>query len=110
MEGQMTDLAWSDTEKKVAQTAFNKAYEREIAALIQEVSAQASSIAELEELWRLHDFLSARRHDVDGKYDYRYSVLVFVFSRLVKEGWLHLDELEGLERDKLSKIAALARM
>jgi hypothetical protein len=110
MVGQMNDTIWSDTEKEVAQTAFNKAYEREIAALIKEVSDQATSIVELEDLWRLHDFLSARRHDVDGKYDYRFSVLVFVFSQLVREGWLKLDDLEGLERDKLSKIAALARM
>ncbi|HEY9752140.1 MAG TPA: hypothetical protein V6C46_04270 [Coleofasciculaceae cyanobacterium] len=106
----MSDLVWSDAEKEAAQIAFNRAYEREIAALIQEVSTQAASIAALEDLWRLHDFLSARRHDVDGKYDYRYSVLVFVFSRLVKEGWLQLDELEGLEQSKVSKIAALARM
>ncbi len=106
----MSDLAWSDAEKQVAETAFKKAYGREIAVLIQEVRGQAASISALEDLWHLHDFLSAKRHDVDGKYDYRYTVLVFVFSRLVKEGWLQLDELEGLDRSKLSKIAALARM
>ena len=106
----MSDVSWSDAEKEIAQTAFKKAYEREIAVLIQEVRAQATSLSELEDLWSLHDFLSARRHDVDGKYDYRYSVLVFVFSRLVKEGWLDLDELTGLEQSKLSKIAVLARM
>ncbi|NJM74095.1 MAG: hypothetical protein HC862_30640, partial [Scytonema sp. RU_4_4] len=53
------------------------------------------------DLWRLHDFLSARRHEVEGKYDYQYSVLLFVFAGLVKEGWLHLTELEGLDKDKL---------
>jgi hypothetical protein len=58
----------------------------------------------------LHDFLSARRHEIDGKYDYRYSVLIFVFAGLVKEGWLNIDELEGLQKDKLTKVAALARM
>ncbi len=106
----MSDLSWSNAEKEIAQTAFEKAYGREIAVLIQEVRAQAACLSELDDLWQLHDFLSAKRHDVDGKYDYRYSVLVFVFSRLVKEGWLHLDELAGLEQSKLSKIAALARM
>ncbi|MFZ4640675.1 MAG: hypothetical protein ACOYMP_09785 [Nodosilinea sp.] len=106
----MSDLSWSNAEKEIAQTAFEKAYGREIAVLIQEVRAQAACLSELDDLWQLHDFLSTKRHDVDGKYDYRYSVLVFVFSRLVKEGWLHLDELAGLEQSKLSKIAALARM
>jgi hypothetical protein len=106
----MSDVSWSDAEKEIAQTAFEKAYGREIAVLIQEVRAQATSLSELEDLWRLHDFLSTRRHDVDGKYDYRYSMLVFVFSRLVKEGWLNLDELAGLEESKLAKIAALTRL
>jgi hypothetical protein len=107
---QVTDTEWSNTEKKVAQAAFEKAYKREIDALIKEVREQASAITELDDMWRLHDFLSARRHDIDGKYDYRYSVLIFVFSRLIKEGWLNLDELEGLATDKLTKIAALTRM
>lgn len=101
---------WSHTEQEIAQTAFNKAYEREIHALIQEVRERASRIVEVEEVWRLHDSLSARRHDIDGKYDYRYSVLLFVFARLVKEGWLHLNDLEGLAKDKLIKVAALSRM
>jgi Photoprotection regulator fluorescence recovery protein len=107
---QVSEVDWSQTEQKVAKEAFEKAYAREIAALIQEVRAQASAIAELDDMWCLHDFLSARRHDLDGKYDYSYSVLIFIFAQLVKEGWLHLDELKGLETDKLSKVAALARM
>ncbi|MEB3252782.1 MAG: hypothetical protein VKO01_11695 [Cyanobacteriota bacterium] len=106
----MSDVSWSEVEKEIARAAFEKAYEREIAVLIEEVRTQVTSLAELEDLWRLNDFLSARRHDVDGKYDYRYAVLVFVFSRLVKEGWLQIEELDGLEQTKLSKIAALSRM
>lgn len=106
----MSDVSWSEVEKEIARVAFEKAYEREIAVLIEEIRTQVTSLAELEDLWRLNDFLSARRHDVDGKYDYRYAVLVFVFSRLVKEGWLQIEELDGLEQTKLSKIAALSRM
>lgn len=65
---------------------------------------------DLGELWQLHDFLSAKRHEIEGKYDYQYSVLLFVFAGLVKEGWLHLNELQGLDKDKLSKVAVLSRM
>lgn len=101
---------WTDVEKKVAQAAFKQAYERESEALLKQVREEAAAIVELGELWRLHDFLSARRHELDGKYDYRYPVLLFAFAGLVKEGWLHLNELEGLDRGKLSKIAALSRM
>jgi hypothetical protein len=107
---QVSNAEWSQTEQTIAQTAFNRAYEREINTLIKEVHEKASTIAELNDVWQLHDFLSARRHEIDGKYDYRYSGLVFVFARLVKEGWLHLNELEGLDKDKLTKVAALARM
>ncbi|HBE17160.1 MAG TPA: hypothetical protein DEG17_20365 [Cyanobacteria bacterium UBA11149] len=106
----MSETGWSNFEETVAQEAFDKAYQREIAALIEEVRAQASAIAEIKDMWVLHDFLSARRHDLDGKYEYRNSVLIFVFARLVKEGWLNIKELEGLDKDKLAKIVALARM
>ncbi|NJO39400.1 MAG: hypothetical protein HC769_26510 [Cyanobacteria bacterium CRU_2_1] len=107
---QVSDVEWSKTEKEIAQAAFEKAYEREIQTVVKEVCKRASSIAQPDDMWQLHDFLSARRHEIDGKYDYRYSVLIFVFARLVKEGWLHLDELEGLSTDKLTKVAALTRM
>jgi hypothetical protein len=107
---QVSDVEWSKTEQEIAQEAFEKAYQREIKALIEEVREQASEIAQIDDMWRLHDFLSARRHEVDGKYDYRYSVLVFIFARLVKEGWLQINELEGLDKTKIAKIGALSRM
>ncbi len=107
---QVANADWTETEQLVARQAFDKAHEREINALILSVRAQASAIAAPEDMWQLHDFLSSRRHEVDGKYDYRYSGLVFVFARLVKEGWLQVNELEGLSTDKLAKVAALSRM
>lgn len=107
---QVTDTEWSQTEQNIAQAAFDKAYNREINALIKEINEKASVISQIEDIWGLHDYLSARRHEIDGKYDYRYSVLIFVFARLLKEGWLRLDELEGLAVDKLKKVTALSRM
>ncbi len=105
-----SDIDWSETEKKIAQDAFDRAYKREIDALIKEVHEQARTIAKVDDIWQLHDFLSTRRHEIDGKYDYRYSVLIFVFAGLVKEGWLQLKELDGLAQDKLAKVAALTYM
>jgi hypothetical protein len=107
---QVSEAEWTDTEKTIARTAFDQAYKREIEALIKQVQEETSTLTELGELWRLHDFLSAKRHQVEGKYDYEYSALPFVFAGLVKEGWLHLSELEGLSKDKLAKISSLARM
>lgn len=107
---QLSETEWTDIEKKIARTAFDQAYKREVEALLKQVREEASKLVELGDLWRLHDFLSAKRHEVEGKYDYQYSVLLFIFAGLIKEGWLHLNELEGLDKDKLSKVAALTRM
>jgi Photoprotection regulator fluorescence recovery protein len=106
----VANVEWTETEQVVARQAFDKAQCREIEALILSVRHQAAAIAVPEDMWRLHDFLSTQRHEVDGKYDYRYAGLVFVFARLVKEGWLQVNELEGLSTDKLAKVSALSRM
>jgi hypothetical protein len=107
---EIDDITWSDTEKKVAQAAFDKAYKREISALIEEVRNQAGALVTIDDLWRLHDFLSARRHDIDGKYDYQYGELIFTFASLVKDGWLEIKELDGLDTDKLTKVRVLSLM
>lgn len=106
----LTEIQWSPTEEKIAKTAFDTAYGREVASMMAEVKRQAQAATNPDELWKLHDFLSARRHDLDGKYDLRAEMLIFVFAQLVKEGWLEIGELEGLNTDKISKIKALALM
>lgn len=107
---QVSEAEWTDIEKNIAKNAFDQAYKREIEALLKQVQQEVGSLQELNDLWQLHDFLSARRHEIEGKYNYQYSALLFVFAGLVKDGWLHLHELEGLAKDKLSKVAALSRM
>lgn len=101
------ESGWTATEKTIAKAAFETAHKREVIALLKQVRTEVNEIVELEDLWRLHDFLSAKRHEIDGKYDYNYSVLLFVFAELVRDGWLQLDELKDLDKDKLAKIAAL---
>jgi Photoprotection regulator fluorescence recovery protein len=107
---QTSEIQWSSTERTIARSAFEKAYSREVGALMSEVRNRSGQLAEIEDLWQLHDFLSARRHDLDGKYDERDSALLFVFAQLVKEGWLSLNELDGLDPQKLTKVAALTRL
>jgi Photoprotection regulator fluorescence recovery protein len=107
---QMNDLAWSVTEESIAKSALKVAYDREIDALLTEVKHQVDEIDQIGDLWRLHDFLSARRHDVDGKYDDDMESILFGFARLVKEGWLKMPDLDGLAKEKLAKIGVLSRM
>lgn len=107
---QVTELVWSKAEETLAREAFDLAHDREISALIREVNQAAGSLSELNDLWQLHDFLSARRHAIDGKYHYDPASLIFLFAQLMKEGWLHFDDLAGLEKDKLTRISSLSRI
>ncbi len=107
---QVTSIEWSETEQQVAKIAFEQAYEREVQALIAEVQGKVGELRLVDDLWKLHDFLSIQRHGLDGKYDGRESALLFVFAQLVQEGWLSLADLEGLSHEKIKKISALTRM
>ena len=103
----MNEIWWSKTEKKKAREAFQKAYGRECAELARKIRVKAKELSGPDDIWRLHDFLTEERKELDYKYDYRYSVLIFVFATLIKEGWLSLEELDGVGDDKTSKIGAL---
>ncbi len=107
---QLSQTKSFETEETIAKRALKTAYERETSALIAHVRDRASSLTELEDLWYLHDLLSTKRYEIDGKYAYDSTTIAFDFARLVKEGWLHIDELTGLKPEMLSKISALARM
>jgi hypothetical protein len=77
----LCDLKWSGKEKKVAREAFDKAYKREMQHIQREVSKRVKSFRENAEVWKLHDYLSEVRREVNRKYDYRYSMLILVFGR-----------------------------
>ena len=107
---QVSETKCSETEEKIAKQALQLACQRETSALISTIRDRASNLSKLEDLWYLHDLLSTKRYEIDGKYVYNNSTMVFDFALLVKEGWMHLDELEGLKPEMISKISALARM
>jgi len=105
----MNHIKWSKSEKKIAREAFEKAYERECSYLAGRIREKANNIRKSDDVWELHDFLTEKRKEVDEKYDYRYSVLDFVFARLTKEGWLEYDDLEGVAEEKIECIKSLLR-
>jgi Photoprotection regulator fluorescence recovery protein len=107
---QASEVDWSSTEREIAQKALDTAFHREADTIVTLVREKSSEISCLDDLWKLHDFLSARRHDIDGKYDDSQSMFVFVFARLIKEGWLTIEELEGLDGAKVSKVKLMTRM
>ncbi len=105
---EMRSFTWSKTEKTLARKAFDEAYRRECEVLAEKVRTMAAQISEPQDIWRIHDLLEEQRSSTDDKYDYRYSVLIFVFARLIREGWLSPDDLAGLGQEKLDAINHLA--
>ncbi len=103
----MHDFKWSKTEKKVARAAFEKAYQRECLDIIEKIRTKAKKISKPDNIWRLHDFLTQKRGEIDEKYDYRYSKLILVFARLINEGWIDFSDLKGLAEDKIDRIESL---
>jgi hypothetical protein len=70
----------------------------------------AGKIEQPADLWNLESYLTESRKEIDRKYDYRYSVLVGVFGRLVREGLLSEEELRGLGEDKLEFIRSYVKV
>ena len=104
----MNNLKWSQKEKLISRAAYNKAYRNECDDIIKTVRQKANILSEPKGIWELEDYLYEKRREIDNKYDYRYSVLIFVFGQLVKEGWINMKDLEGLGKDKLERIQSIA--
>jgi len=55
-------------------------------------------------VWDILELLSRKQREVERKYDYRYSVLIGVFGRLLYEGWIAESDLADLSAEKLQLI------
>ena len=106
----LTQTGWSKEEKQIAEQVLQKAYQEEVAFVIEHVRQTVTNLNKIDELWQVHDLLSAKRYDLDGKYDARESMLVFTLAQLIKESAIELQDLNGLNKHKLAKITSLAKM
>lgn len=96
--------SWSATEKKVARKAFDQALDRNLAAIIAEARRTMAKVREPSDLWKLEAYLTESRTKIDRVYRFRYSDLLNVFSILMRDGWLHEEDLVGLQPDKIAAI------
>lgn len=104
----MRNLKWAKGEKDVARRAFETAYRKECEGVATRLKEMVTALPEPEGVWEIHDYLSRQREQMSNKYDYRYSVLLALFARLFKEGWISEADLDGLSRQKIEIIRALA--
>lgn len=103
------DFNWSSEEKKIARAAFDKAYQNEMNAIKNELVKRIGDLDDLQNIWSIHNYLSEKRKEIDSKYDYRYSMLVIIFGRLINEGYLDGKDLTGLSEDKLEAIKFISQ-
>ena len=106
----MHDLKWSESERKQARVAFNACLQAELAEMVNTFKSRAAAATSADEVWAIEEFLTQKRREIDGKYDYRYSQLIIVFGRLVREGRLRGEELQGFSADKQSFILRIASL
>lgn len=104
------DLKWSDSEKKITRKVFQAAVSAELEETIADFKRRAAEVSSPEEMWELEEYLRRRRTDIDRKYDYRYSQLIFVFGHLLRERRISEADLSGLSEDKLEGIRRVATL
>jgi len=104
----MRDIKWSDAEKKIAKRAFDAALQRECAELMEQLKSSAAKAEYPSDIWAINDYLTEQKKLIDGKYDYRYSQLIFVFGRLLREKLIEEKDIEGLGEEKLQHIRHIA--
>jgi hypothetical protein len=100
----MRDFTWSPTQKKAARQAFDLAAERDTEAIRREVEGMLRNSKNPRVVWEIEDYLFERRKEHDRIFDYRYSVLIYVFAGLVRESLLSEEELVGSGEEKVEAI------
>jgi hypothetical protein len=106
----MEHLNWSPSEKRLARALFENAAEAELAELIQKFKTRAAAVQMAEEMWAVREYLKEAQREFESKYDYRYSELIMVFGRLVREGRISESQLEGLSQEKRDVILRMATL
>jgi len=100
---------WSAVEQDVARQAFEQAYQRTVERLISDLKGRVNGLSSADAVWELHDYLSIERHTIEGRFSFQTQGILFVFASFVKDELLQINELEGLDAEKLAKIAAMSR-
>ena len=103
----MRDFTWSYGQKKAARVAFDLASQRDTRAIRREVEGMLQNSKEPRVVWQIEDYLYERRAEHDRVFDYRYSVLIFVFAGLVRDSLLSEEELEGIGQEKVEAIRTM---
>ena len=106
----MQAFTWSPTEKQLARAVFEVAAAAEEQEVLARFKTRAAALKNLEDLWSLQFAIKESEREYQQKYDYRYSQLIHVFGRLVREGRISVEALHGLSEEKLKHIERIASL
>lgn len=104
----MHDRKWTSSEKKLARAVFESALQKELAEIISEFKRNAAAVSEPDDLWSLLKRTDRKREEINQKYDFRYSQLLYVFGVLLREQRITEEELHGFGEEKLAMILRVA--
>ena len=105
----INDVKWSAEEKKIARKIFDKAYQTEVEEIKNTLIKKVQKIKDGNDIWEINDFLTNKRTSIDKKYDYRYSRLIIVFGILLSEKYLTVNDLNGLNEEKIEIIKNVSK-
>ena len=105
----INDVKWSAEEKKIARNIFDKAYQTEVEEIKNTLIKKVQKIKNGNDIWDINDFLTNKRISIDKKYDYRYSRLIIVLGTLLSEKYLTVNDLNGLNEEKIEMIKNVAK-
>lgn len=98
------DVKWNQTEKKVARAAFDKGRDSYFQKLYKEIQKKANALSEPKDIWQLQEFIKKKDKETDQLLDFRYGVLPIVLAGMITRKLLSIDELEGLNEEKIEII------
>lgn len=104
----MSAADWTHQEQAIAKNAFETGKQRSIEALIVILREQSALLNTPESIWKFHDFLSSERFQYEGRSEFDTANILFTLADMIKQNLINYDDLEGLEKTKLSKIKAMA--
>jgi hypothetical protein len=77
---------------------------------MEDARQRANRIRQPSDVWRLEQYLTQRRKEIDRKYQFRASHLTQVLGELLHEKRISERELRGLHEDKLRSVRSFAKL
>ena len=104
------NLKWTESEKKQARKTFELALQEELEETLLDFKRRAAAAKDAQQMWAVAEYLESKRRHIDDKYDYRYSQLILVFGRLLREKRITEEQLRHLDEEKRSIIRKIATL